>query len=131
MLRTIGVALQITPWSYGPVVGPSMALSAEVPSLRLRAKSLAIGTAFNYLSAMVWSIVLPYLFNSDQANLGGKVGFVFAGMGALFWAIVWLDAPETRGRTFEEIDEMFEKRVPTRRFKGYVTGMGNGREKAP
>jgi SP family general alpha glucoside:H+ symporter-like MFS transporter len=97
-----------------------MALSAEVSSLRLRAKSLAIGTAFNYLYAMFWSIVLPYLFNNDQANLGGKVGFVFAGTGVLFWAIVWWDAPETRGRTFEEIDEMFEMKVPARKFEKHV-----------
>jgi L-amino acid N-acyltransferase YncA len=28
--------------------------------------------------------------------------------------------PETKDRTLEEIDEMFEKRVPARKFKTYV-----------
>lgn len=28
--------------------------------------------------------------------------------------------PETRDRTLEEIHEMFEARVPARKFKGYV-----------
>jgi hypothetical protein len=28
--------------------------------------------------------------------------------------------PETKDRTLEEIDEMFEENVPARKFKGYV-----------
>ncbi|KAH8799444.1 hypothetical protein F5884DRAFT_812096 [Xylogone sp. PMI_703] len=28
--------------------------------------------------------------------------------------------PETKHRTFEEIDYLFEHKVPTRKFKGYV-----------
>jgi len=29
--------------------------------------------------------------------------------------------PETKGRTLEEIDELFEKKVPTSQFKTYKT----------
>lgn len=29
--------------------------------------------------------------------------------------------PELKGRTLEELDELFFKKVPARRFKGYVT----------
>lgn len=117
--RTVGVALQITPWSYGPVIGPSMAIAGEVSSTRLRAKSLAIGTAFNYLSSTVWTIVLPYLFNSDQANLGGKVAFIFFGMALVALVVLFYDAPETKGRSFDELDILFEAKVSARKFEGY------------
>ena len=33
---------------------------------------------------------------------------------------IFFFVPETKDRTLEEIDEMFEARVPARKFKGYV-----------
>lgn len=33
---------------------------------------------------------------------------------------VWFYLPETRDRTLEEIHEMFEAKVPSRKFKTYV-----------
>lgn len=35
-------------------------------------------------------------------------------------AFVWFCLPEVKGRTLEEIDEMFEKRLPARKFRTYV-----------
>lgn len=32
----------------------------------------------------------------------------------------WFRLTETKGRTFEELDIMFEARLPTRKFKSYV-----------
>jgi hypothetical protein len=32
----------------------------------------------------------------------------------------WFFIPETRDRTLEEVHEMFEARVPARKFKNYV-----------
>jgi hypothetical protein len=34
------------------------------------------------------------------------------------WFYVFL--PETKDRTLEELDEMFEEHVPARKFKGYM-----------
>lgn len=33
---------------------------------------------------------------------------------------VWFFLPETRDRTLEEIHEMFEAKLPARKFKGHV-----------
>ncbi len=38
----------------------------------------------------------------------------------ILFVFTWLFIPETRDRTLEEIHEMFEARVPARKFKGYV-----------
>lgn len=61
------------------------------------------------------------MFNPNEANLGGKVGFVFGGLSFFCIAFLWWYQPETRGRSYEELDEMFIKKVPAREFKTYHT----------
>jgi hypothetical protein len=59
----------------------AMAIAGEV-SVRVRAKSMAIGFTFNYFST-AWDVPMPYLYNTTEANLGGKVGWILAGMGVI------------------------------------------------
>lgn len=109
-----------------------MAIAGEVSSARLRAKSLAIGFTFNYCFSTVMNVIMPYLFNQDQLDLGGKIGWIFAIMGFLALIIVFFDVPETKGRSFPELDAMFIERVPTRKFKTHQPTLpndyGNGKD---
>ena len=94
-----------------------MAVAGEVSSARLRSKTLAVGIAFNYLFSTIWLVVLPYLFNEDQANLGGKIGFIFFAQAVLFMGAVWFEVPSTNRRSFEDLDIMFASGVHTRKFQ--------------
>ena len=38
----------------------------------------------------------------------------------ILFAFTYFFIPETRDRTLEEISELFDAKVPARRFKGYV-----------
>jgi SP family general alpha glucoside:H+ symporter-like MFS transporter len=69
----------------------------------------------------MWQFVLPYIFNPNQANLGAKTSFIFGGLSVLCWIYLFFYQPETANRSFEEIDEMFFKHVPARKFKQFVT----------
>jgi MFS transporter, SP family, general alpha glucoside:H+ symporter len=69
----------------------------------------------------MFSFVYPYLFNPNEANLGAKVTFIFGGFGVLAVIYMWFYQPETSGRSYEELDEMFVKRIPARKFKSYLT----------
>ena len=91
----------------------------EVATARLRAKTIAIGLIVQNCFSVMWSFVLPYLFNPDKANLGGKVGFIFGGLSFPCIAFLWWFQPETKGRSYEELDEMFTKRIPVRQFATY------------
>jgi hypothetical protein len=113
--------LQITPLSYGPSVGAAMAVAGEVSSTKLRSKTIGVGIASNYFFSTVWLVVLPYLFNEDEANLGGKIGFVFFAQALLFVVAVWFEVPSTNGRSYEDLDVMFESRVHTRKFQDWET----------
>lgn len=43
-----------------------------------------------------------YLVNPDEADLGGKVGFIFGGLGLIGAGWTWLFIPETKNRTVDE-----------------------------
>jgi MFS transporter, SP family, general alpha glucoside:H+ symporter len=57
--------------------------------------------------------------NPTALNIRGKAGFLFAGISliCIFWCYFRL--PETRNRTFDEIDVMFHRGVPARKFADY------------
>lgn len=59
------------------------------------------------------------MINPTAWGWRGKTGFFWGG-GALLTSIwAYWRLPETKGRTFEELDILFAKRVPARKFKSY------------
>ena len=109
-------------WWYNVTIGATAyTVLCEVSTSRLRVKTIAIGLGAQYSLNMMWSFVLPYLFNPDQANLGARVGFIFSGLAIISLVCLWFYLPETAGRTYEELDEMFMKQVPARKFKDFKT----------
>lgn len=59
------------------------------------------------------------MINPDQANLRGKIGFFFGGLSVLGLIWSYFRVPETRGRTYEELDIMFSRGLKTKQFKSY------------
>ena len=55
---------------------------------------------------------------SSRGDLGAKVYLMFAGCMLLNLIICYFVFPELKGRTAAEVDEMFEARLPARKFKG-------------
>jgi hypothetical protein len=98
---------------------PSFVILCEVSATRVRSKTIAVATAVQAVFGIVMTIVFPYLINPDQANLRGKVGFFFGGLSALSLLWAHFRVPETKGRTYEELDLMFARAVPAREFKQY------------
>jgi SP family general alpha glucoside:H+ symporter-like MFS transporter len=67
-------------------------------------------------------VILPFLVNPDQANLKGKVGWIFAGFAFIGGIWGYFAVPETANRNVDELDELFARRVPPRKFKDYDLG---------
>lgn len=63
--------------------------------------------------------VMPFLLNTDKANLGGKIAFVFLGPSVPVFIYLYLCLPEMKGRSIDELEEMFQDRVPARKFKNH------------
>lgn len=115
-LWCVAITLQMVWLSIGPANGPALAVAAEVSSVRLRAKTLAIGFFFNYFYSTVWNIVVPYMFNPGEGNLGGLMGWIFFATSVIAFSVMWLELPETKDLSFEQIDRRFEDKVATRGF---------------
>ncbi|TDZ30401.1 Maltose permease MAL31 [Colletotrichum spinosum] len=109
-------------WWYNVTIGATAyTVLAEVSTSRLRIKTIAIGLALQNALTTMWNFVLPYLFNPDQLNLGAKIAFIFGGLSVISLVHLWFNLPETANRTYEELDEMFMKKVPARKFKEYTS----------
>lgn len=50
---------------------------------------------------------------------GAKYGYIWAGSNFCCLVFFYLFMPEMKGRSLEELDEIFAARVPARRFKEY------------
>lgn len=97
------------------------AIAGEVPTSILRTKTLAIAISVEQAIYTMWSFVSPYIFNPGYGDLKAKIGFVFGAFMLGYIALAWFFVPETRRRTYEELDELFMNKVPTRQFRKYQT----------
>lgn len=104
-------------YAYQCGIGPlGYIIFAEVGSGKLRSKTVGIGICANQILGTVANVVIPYLVNPDEADLKGKVGFIFGGLGLIGCVWTWFGIPETKQRTVDELDALFEARVPAHKF---------------
>ncbi|KAK7424448.1 hypothetical protein QQX98_000413 [Neonectria punicea] len=107
---------------YNVGVGSTVyAIAGEVPTSVLRTKTLAIALSMSAALNTMWSFVAPYMFNPGFGNLKAKIGFVFGAFMLIFAVLAYFFVPETRMRTYEELDELFMNHVSTRQFRTYTT----------
>ncbi|KAK9489128.1 general substrate transporter [Lipomyces doorenjongii] len=99
--------------SWGPV---SWMYPPEIVPLRIRAKSVALATASNWASNFALGFAVPPLLRSIQWRLF----FAFGSFNMVAFIHVWFAAPETKQRTLEELDEIFEYGEPL--WKSFLGG---------
>ena len=126
-LWIVGCLLQVVQFvGLGPAVGPAIAIAGEVSALRLRSKTQSIGFFFNYSFSTIWNVVVPYMFNVDEGNLGGKIGFIFFATCLIVVVVMFWELPETKDITYEQLDILFAKGVPARRFQSQSCERSDG-----
>lgn len=107
---------------YGFTWGPGCwVVAAEVGTGQLRERTLFLASMGSFVTSVPINFVNPYV----QERLDGAVTFIYGGFSVV--AIVWvlLMIPETKNRSLEELDEMFQAKIKTRKFKTHqCTGIG-------
>lgn len=117
--------MDIWTFCYQMTVGPiCFVIISEISATRLRSKTIAIATAVQAFASIIFTVAMPYMLNSDEANWRGKAGYLFGAVSLVCCVWCWLRIPESRGLTFEELDILFEKKVPLRQF-GKADLLGN------
>ncbi|KJR87617.1 MFS transporter, SP family, general alpha glucoside:H+ symporter [Sporothrix schenckii 1099-18] len=102
---------------YVGVIPIVFILGTEIPSALLRSKTLAIGRIIYSIINTPMSILGTYQVSSTAWNWGAKSSFFWGGLCFLGLVCSYWSIPETKDRTFTEIDQLFEKRVSARRFQ--------------
>lgn len=105
--------------SWGPV---AWVVTGEIFPLKVRAKSLSMTTASNWLLNFAIGYATPYMVNSGpgNANLGAKVFFVWGGCCFICIFFVWSMIYETKGLSLEQVDELYAKVDKAWRSPGFV-----------
>ena len=113
----IGVMLIIFTFCYDISVGPvTYSLVSELSSTRLKAKTIVLARCLYNISNIVVNVLTNYQLNSTAWNWGARCAYFWAGtcLASLVWAFFRL--PEPKGRTYEELDLLFERGIPARKF---------------
>ncbi|KAI1281458.1 MFS transporter [Xylaria sp. FL0933] len=95
-------------------------LGGEYPNSALRGYCFGVATALNFLGNFLGTLTAPYFINPASLGWGPCYGYIWFASNVIVAVFAYLFLPETRDRTLEEIHEMFENKVPARKFKTYV-----------
>ncbi|KAL2839503.1 general substrate transporter [Aspergillus pseudoustus] len=102
--------------SVGPIV---YAIVSEIGSTRLRIQTIVLGRSTYYLGGIFAGVIEPYFMSPTAWNLQGKTAFVWFGTAFLMTLWGYFRLPETKGRTFGEMEYLFKKRIPARKFGSF------------
>lgn len=117
----IGALLLAFTAVYDASVGPACySIVAEIGSTRLRSRTVVLARNIYNLGSIVVNIINPKMLNPNDWNLGAKSAFVWAGTGALLLVWTYFRLPEPKGRTYGELDLLFEQKVSARKFASTV-----------
>ncbi|KAL3448012.1 general substrate transporter [Aspergillus insuetus] len=113
----VGVSLILASFASSLSVATAYpVVAAEIPCVGLRAKTLGLGFFVNAFMSWVFNFCVPYIYNMDQGNLGGKTGFVFCGTCFIGFALTWLEIPETKSISYARLNYLFQRGTKTREF---------------
>ena len=105
--------------SWGPC---AWVVTGEIFPLKVRAKSLSMTTASNWLLNWAIAYATPYMVDKGpgNANLQSKVFFVWGGFCFICIFFVWAMIYETKGLSLEQVDELYAKIPKAWQSKSFV-----------
>jgi SP family general alpha glucoside:H+ symporter-like MFS transporter len=113
----IGGILVLSTFVYDVTIGPACySIVPEISSSRLRTKSTIFARNVYNVVGIIVNVISPYMINPTAWNWGAKAGFFWAGIGVFTTIWVFFRLPEPKGRTYAELDVLFEQRVSARKF---------------
>ncbi|KAM7185177.1 alpha-glucosides permease MPH3 [Rhypophila sp. PSN 637] len=92
-------------------------LVSEISTRRLQIKTVALGRMLYIVVGIVCSVLTPYMLNPGAWNWSNFAGFFWGGICFLCIIYTYFRVPEPSGRSFAELDLLFEQGVSARNFK--------------
>jgi SP family general alpha glucoside:H+ symporter-like MFS transporter len=136
---SLGLIISVL-FTLGPAPA-SWVIIGETSSIRLRPLTTGIGRGCYYIVNIPCIFLSSWMLNPDvrssrifpaqiaeqlltcfpqSADLGGKCGYVWGGTGLFCFVVAYFYLPEMKGRSYREIDILFNRKVPARQWKKTV-----------
>lgn len=104
--------------SWGPV---SWTMPAEVFPNKVRAMAVSLSTASNW----AWNCGLAFAVPPLLRTINWKMYMIFAALNGIAFIHMFLTAPETKGITLEEMDDVFDSGHPPWKTRSPVSRLDN------
>lgn len=115
----VAVVMIIVQVAFKISLGPTTyVIVSETSSTRVRAQTIVLGRAIYVVGQIIVGQLNPRMLNSssDAWNWGAKTGLFYFGL-CCIWAVwIFFCLPETKNRSFADLDYLFQKRTPSRKF---------------
>ena len=109
---------------YDSTIGPvCYALVAEIPSTRLRVKTVVLARVSYNITSLISNVLMPRMLNPTAWNWKARGSFLWAGTCGLCWIWCYYRLPEPKGLTYMELDILFEKRATARQFRKFQVNL--------
>jgi SP family general alpha glucoside:H+ symporter-like MFS transporter len=95
-------------------------LVAELSTRRLQIKTVVLGRNLYNIVGIVCSVLSPYMLNPGAWDWSNYTGFFWGGICFCCIIYTYFRLPEPQGRSFAELDLLFEKGVSARKFASTV-----------
>lgn len=104
--------------SWAPV---SYIVLSEAASSHIKEKTNLLASVISVLTTFATSFTLPYLLSKPYAGLGAKVGFIYGIFCVAMVVLAYFFIPELKGRSLEEVDQLFASGQPLRKLGSLET----------
>jgi SP family general alpha glucoside:H+ symporter-like MFS transporter len=115
----VAVVLIIVQITFKTSLGPTTyVIVSEASSTRIRAQTIVLGRAIYVCGQIIVGQLNPRMLNSssDAWNWGAKAGLFYFGL-CCIWAVwIFFFLPETKNRSFAELDFLFQTKTSARKF---------------
>ncbi|EXJ56752.1 MFS transporter, SP family, general alpha glucoside:H+ symporter [Cladophialophora yegresii CBS 114405] len=91
-------------------------LVAELSTRRLQIKTVVLGRNLYNIVGIICSVLTPYMLNPGEWDWGNYAGFFWAAICFCCIIYTYFRVPEPAGRSFAELDLLFERGVSARKF---------------
>ncbi|KAL1907773.1 hypothetical protein Sste5344_006400 [Sporothrix stenoceras] len=116
--------------AYSSSAGPlGFTFLADCSTAILRAKTANMGALAFALLSLITTYCTPIMLASPNFGVSSCM-FFYGSTSLVFVIIMWFVIPETKNRSYVELDEMFELKVPTRQFATYETSVDRAKKAA-
>lgn len=112
-----GAMMMVWALIYQFTVGTvTYSLVSEMSTRRLQIKTVVLGRNSYNIAAIASNVLTPYMVNPSAWDWQNFTGFFWAGLCFLGLIYAYFRIPEPSGRTFAELDLLFERKISARKF---------------